>query len=91
MWLRRLLIPLVVASLGLPVLLLLIVATARLLGALGDEVGALALDRIALGGGILWVADLVALVILQGIAGLGVAAEPLEPEGVHDPLDELES
>ena len=90
-WLRRLLIPLVVTSLGLPVLLVLVVATARLLAALGDDVGALALDRIALGGGILWVADLVALVILQGIAGLAEADERAEAGSVDEPLDELES
>lgn len=89
-WLRRLLIPLVVASLGLPIVLVLLLATGRLLAALGDAAGASAIDRIALAGGILWVADLVILVILQSLAGLLPNEEqPLQGDSMES-FDEIE-
>lgn len=89
-WLRRLLIPLVVASLGLPIVLVLLLATGRLLAALGDASGASAIDRIALAGGILWVADLVILVILQSLAGLLPNEEqPLQGDSMES-FDEIE-
>ncbi len=90
-WLRRLLIPLVIASLGLPIVLVLLLATARLLAALGDAGGALVVDRIALAGGILWAADLVTLVILQSITGLLPVDGPTDPNDLMESFDELES
>jgi len=89
-WLRRLLIPLVIASLGLPVVLVLLLATGRLLAALGDAAGATVVDRIALAGGILWVADLVVLVILQSIAGLLPPEGPAESHESMESFDEIE-
>jgi hypothetical protein len=89
-WLRRLLIPLVIASLGLPVVLVLLLATGRLLAALGDAAGATVLDRIALAGGILWAADLVILLILQSIAGLLPLDGQAEPHESMESFDEIE-
>lgn len=89
-WLRRLLIPLVMASLGLPIVLVLLLATGRLLAALGDAEGATVIDRIALAGGILWVADLVILVILQSLAGLLPREEQPLPGDSIESFDEIE-
>jgi hypothetical protein len=58
---------LLVAALVLPIILVLLLATSRLLAALGDAVAATVLDRIALAAGLIWVANLVGLVIVQGI------------------------
>ena len=55
------------AALLLPILTVVLVGTARLLAAMQDLAGAAAVDRVALGVGILWVTDLIALVIVQAI------------------------
>ena len=90
-WLRRLLIPLVIASLGLPIVLVLLLAVGRLLAALGDTSGATVIDRIALAGGILWAADLVILVILQSIAGLLPLSDDTSRQESIEPFDEMEA
>ena len=65
--LRHLLIWLAAAALLLPILTVVLIGTGRLLAAMQDAAGAAAVDRVALGVGILWVTDLVALVIVQAI------------------------
>jgi hypothetical protein len=52
----------------------IVVGVGRLLGAMGDEAGALALDRTALALGILWAIALVCLLLALAIQILG----PLE-------------
>lgn len=67
MSLRPIHLKLLVAALVLPIILVLLLATGRLLAALGDAAAATVLDRIALAAGLIWVANLVGLVIVQGI------------------------
>ena len=67
---RRLILSLVIVALGLPIGICLLLALSRVLGAMGDAVGAAAVDRLALAGGVLWVMSLIALVVLQAIASL---------------------
>ncbi len=52
----------------------IVVGVGRLLGAMGDEAGALAVDRTALALGILWAIALVCLLLALAIQILG----PLE-------------
>lgn len=87
MWLRRLLIPLLVAALGLPIVLVLQLAAARLLAALGDPAAAGVLDWIALAVGLLWAADLVTLVIVQGVLGLAMLPDDFEIEHAIEPFE----
>jgi hypothetical protein len=65
--LRRLLTALAATALLLPILTVVLVGTGRLLAAMQDLAGAAAVDRVALGVGILWVTNLIALVIVQAI------------------------
>lgn len=69
--LRRALILLAAAALLLPILTVVLIGTARLLAAMQDGPGAAVIDRIALGVGVVWVTDLVALVIVQAIHSAG--------------------
>jgi hypothetical protein len=69
--LRRVLILLAVAALLLPILTVVLVGTARLLSAMQDAAGAMVVDRLALGVGILWVTNLVVLVVVQAIHSSG--------------------
>lgn len=88
MSLRRAHLRLLVAALALPIALVLLLAAGRLLAALGDEAAATVLDRVALGGGLIWTFDLVALVIVQGL----LAAEAGAPSPQDDDaLSEFES
>lgn len=73
---KRVLTALVTLAVILPVAIAIVVAVARLLGAMQDEAGAAALDRIALAIGILWAIDLVCLLLAQGINSLGPPSEP---------------
>jgi len=70
---------LVVTSMVLPIAVAVLMAVARLLSTLGDQIGAQVLDRIALAGGILWVIDLACLITVQGI--LWLATENRNPPG----------
>jgi hypothetical protein len=67
---QRILAYLVVAALVLPIAVAVVLGVARLLGAMQDAAGAGALDRIALGLGILWGVDLICLLTVQGINSL---------------------
>ncbi len=60
---------LVVAGLLLPAAICVVVALAALLHVM-DPAGAQALRYIALAGGVLWVVDLVAIVLVQALAAL---------------------
>jgi len=68
---RRALILLAAAALLLPILTVILVATARLLAAMQDVAGAAVVDRIALAVGVAWVTDLVTLVIVQAVHSAG--------------------
>jgi hypothetical protein len=64
---QRLLVWLIVAALGLPIVLCVLLGLAKLLDAMQDADGAVGVGRFALAIGVLWVIDLVALVILQAV------------------------
>lgn len=70
---------LVTLALALPVIISVLAAVARLLSAMGDTVGGVVVDRVALAAGIGWVVALVALVVMLGIRALGEPSEPPEP------------
>jgi hypothetical protein len=61
---------LLVAGLLLPIAICVMVALAALLTAMQDAAGGAALRYVALAGGILWVVDLVAIVLVQAIDAL---------------------
>jgi|HubBroStandDraft_6_1064221.scaffolds.fasta_scaffold385689_2 hypothetical protein len=58
---------LVVAGLLLPATICIVVALASLLSSMGDVTGGKALRYVALAGGVVWVADLVAIVLVQAL------------------------
>ncbi len=68
--LRRLLIRLLAGTLFLPIAIVLIVTTGRLLAALGDANGAVTFDRLALVVGIVWVLFFVGLAVVSALAAL---------------------
>lgn len=67
---RRLVFALIVGSLVLPIALALVLATGRMLEAMGDHAGGRVLDRISLGLGLVWAIDLVSLVTALGVRSL---------------------
>ena len=67
---RRLLIGLLVAALVLPVAISVLVGVGRLLAAMNDAAGAQFVDRLALGGGVLWIVVLVCLLLVQVLHSL---------------------
>ena len=64
---RKLIVSLTFAALALPVVLVVMGATAVLLSSMGDELGANVLGYVALALGILWLANLVLLIVAQAI------------------------
>lgn len=78
--LRRILPLLLGLAAGLPVVVCILVAVARLLAGLGDTIGATVIDRLALAIGIVWAIDLVFLVISQGFEALN-RDEPPDEQG----------
>ena len=68
--LAKTLLFLVVAALMLPAAICVVVALAALLSAIGDAGGGAALRYVALAGGVLWTADLIAIVLVQAIDSL---------------------
>lgn len=68
---RRIITTLLAAGCVLPIALVVVVGTGRLLGAMDDAAGALALDRIALALGIIWAISLVCLLLALAINVLG--------------------
>jgi hypothetical protein len=67
----RVLLSLVIVAVLLPVTLCVVLGVAALLTQMGDTAGGVFLCRIALGGGILWVIDLISLVLALAIGSLG--------------------
>jgi hypothetical protein len=65
--LRRLIVWLAATAVLLPIVLLVLLALARLLAAMGDPACSIVLDRIALGLGIVWLADFVTLVLVLAL------------------------
>ncbi len=78
--LRRLLPVLVGLSAGLPVVICVFVAVARLLEKLEDAPGAIFLERLALGAGLAWTVALIFLVISLGIDSLNRDKPPHDLE-----------
>lgn len=68
--LRRILLRLVSAALVLPIAILLVLAVARLLSALGDAAGAVVFDRIALLLGLVWLLVVICLPIVTAVQSL---------------------
>ncbi len=60
----------------LPIAAGVVLAVSALLVAMGDSAGGVVLKYLALGCGILWVVDLAALVLVQGLHGLSDHDEP---------------
>ena len=67
---RWIILLLIAGALILPIAICVILALSGLLDAMEDSKGGVALKYIALGGGILWVIDLVCLVVVQGLNSL---------------------
>jgi hypothetical protein len=74
----RILVALLLAGILLPITLCVIWGVATLLVQMGDSAGGIVLYRIALGGGILWVVDLILLVLALAIGSLHGPDEPDE-------------
>jgi hypothetical protein len=68
---HRLMLYLIAGLVMLPIVLSVLLALARLLSAMGDGLGALVLDRIALGVGIVWLVDFIALVLVLALERIG--------------------
>jgi hypothetical protein len=67
---KRTLLLLVAGALFVPMAIVLVLAVATLLGAMQDAAGQFALKRVALGLGMLWALDLIALVVVMAIDAL---------------------
>ena len=67
---KRTLLLLVAGALFVPMAIVLVLTVATLLGAMQDAVGQFALKRVALGLGIIWALDLIALVVVMAIGAL---------------------
>jgi hypothetical protein len=67
---KRTLLLLVAGALFLPIAIVLLLAVALLLGAMQDEAGQFALNRIALGLGVFWALDLIGLLIVVALESL---------------------
>jgi hypothetical protein len=74
--LQRLIVGLLIGALGLPILLCVLFAVARLLDGMQDVAGAAAIGRVGLGLFILWAVDLIGLVIVQAIHSTAGANRP---------------
>jgi hypothetical protein len=70
MTLRRATRWLLVLVLGLPLVQAVLVWTAGLLAAMGDEAGAAVVGRINTGAGVAWLVSLVGLVVVMALASL---------------------
>ncbi len=77
---HRFLAAAIVAAILLPIAICVIFGVAALLTQMGDLAGGAVLHRIALGGGILWVIDLIGLVLLLAVGSLGVPDDSNRPE-----------
>ena len=73
--LRRLLLPLLLGALLLPIVLCIMLGLGRLLAAKGDAAGAAVADRLALAGGVVWAALLILMIIVQALLMLDAPTE----------------
>jgi hypothetical protein len=71
---RRLIFGFLGAALILPIVIVVLGGIARLLFAMGDESGAIIVDRVALAAAVVWLVDLVLLLIVQSLTS--VIADP---------------
>ena len=71
---------LVAGILLLPITICVILAVRALLVAMDDTTGGNVLEYVAWGCGVLWVIDLVALVVVQGLGALVGSDEPPESQ-----------
>jgi hypothetical protein len=67
---RRIILPLLLTAILLPIAVCVVIGVAALLGGMGDSVGEGALHWVALIGGILWIIDLICLVLLLAVAAM---------------------
>jgi hypothetical protein len=78
---QRIILGLLVGAVGLPILLCVLFAVARLLEGMQDLAGAAAIDRVGLAFYILWGVDLIGLIVVQAIHSL---------KGPNRPPDDVE-
>ena len=67
---QRSIFVLLLLALALPIVVLILWGISRLLDAMADPAGAVAVGRVALAATILWIVDLVLLVVAQAVAAL---------------------
>jgi len=68
---RPVLALLVCLALALPMVVIVLLAVAAVLGAMQDLVGQAVVERMALAGGVLWAIDLVLMLVAVAISSLG--------------------
>jgi hypothetical protein len=73
---QRAVLALLGGAVVLPIALCVVLAVAALLSAMGDTTGGVALQRIALAGGILWAIDLICLILALAIQAVRDHDEP---------------
>jgi hypothetical protein len=64
---RKVLIAFVLVAIIVPMVVLLLIGVAKLLAVMGDSLGAVCLDRLALAGGVLWGIDLLLLLVALSV------------------------
>lgn len=67
---QRVILGLIVAAVGLPIVVCVLVGLSYLLAAMGDAAGAQCVGRFGLAAGVLWVIDLIALLLAVAINSL---------------------
>jgi hypothetical protein len=66
----RILSPLLIGSVLLPISICVVLAVGAILGGMGDFHGETILRGIAIGGGVLWIINLISLVLVVGLESL---------------------
>lgn len=87
--LRRIVLGLAVCSALLPIGIVLVLSTSRLLLTMGDEAGAEGLGRVSLGLGILWAFGLICLLLACALQTLDLKPPAEENEGTEFPGDDV--
>lgn len=70
----RLLVGAVIATILLPIAVAVVLGLAALLGGLGDTVAAVACQRVALVGGVLWILAIIVTSVCSGLVAMDVAS-----------------
>ncbi len=68
---KRILTILLATSCFVPIVVLVLLGLERLLAALGDEAGAIALGRFSLAGGVVWTLTLIGLLLALAVQSIG--------------------